>query len=197
MFRIGPKGQTDPALVAFFAQRGMVHVTGNVQLPGMWSLLGGISLNLFASPDGRFYATQMPFAGPSKQMLVSSMLVFVLPGLNLPSVSVAPRGGDLPIAAQGEVVQFESTDFDNRFEVRTEDRRAAVMLIDQGVMQFLLDCGRVGFHAQGDHGTALLASAPGSNGVPEFDLLFRFYDGLMTRLPEILGSEFPAGAQTS
>ena len=196
MFRIGA-GKTDPALAALFAQRGLVHITGNYQLPGMWSMLGGVSLDLFASPDGRFYATTLPSMGRSKRIAITSMLVFALPGLKFPLTSVGRKGGDIPMAVRGEAVTFESTEFDDRFEVRTEDPRAAVMLIDQGVMQWLLDCDSVALHVEGDHGTAMVMGEAGGSGVPEFDLLFRFYDGLMPRLPSILGSEFPAEAPTT
>jgi hypothetical protein len=181
---------TDPALAALFAQHGMVHVERDISLPGAMSLLGGIHLDAFVHPDGSMLATRMPASGPNKTMVVNSTLGFSIPGVQLPPIGAARKGVSSPIHP-GEVVGFESIDFGDRFEVRSNDRRAAVMLIDEGMMQWLMDCDRVSFTAMGDKVSSVVVSASTrDSGVADYELLFRFREGFLARVPDTVRSEF-------
>ncbi len=144
------------------------------------------------------------------------MLSFVVPGLNLPYVGVTRKGekGSLGFA-RGNPLTLESIDLDARFMIRAEDRRSAVMLLDEGMMQWLLDCDHVSFEITGDRGQALVKRGSGSTYQPdlvsgwhlsghseaphgrsrradpvELELLFKFWDGFVPRLPAILRAEF-------
>jgi len=192
MFRLGGQELNDPTVDAFFAHRGMMHVSRQIPLPGAWSVLGGISLNTYAAPDGTWLAVQFPMPAQRKgQMSLSWTLMRNLPGLNLPPIVVSRKGRVAPLAVQGAPLTFESIDFDDRFDVRTVDRRAAVMLIDQGMLQWLLDCDRVSFQVRGETISAVVQ--PGdvpSSPVADLELLFRFCDGFAARIPEIVRGEF-------
>jgi hypothetical protein len=80
--------------------------------------------------------------------------------------------------------------------VKAKDRRAAVMLLDPGVMQLLLDCDDVNFDMVGDKVLAFVnrATQPAHHPTEpvEFEVLFRFMDGLTTRVPTILRTEYAA-----
>ncbi len=192
MFRLGGQELNDPAVDAFFAHRGMIHASRQIQLPGAWSVLGGISLNAYGAPDGTWLAVQSPTPALGKgQIFLSWTLMRNLPGLNLHPIVVRRKGGEAPLAVQGAPLTFESIDFDDRFDVRAVDRRAAVMLIDQGMLQWLLDCDRVSFQVQGDTiSTVVQPSDAPSSPVAELELLFRFCDGFAARIPEIVRVEF-------
>jgi hypothetical protein len=196
MFRLGGQEQNDPAVDAFFARSGMMHASRHISLPGAWSVLGGISLNAYGSPDGKWLAVQSPTpAQGNGQISLSWTLMRNLPGLNLPPIVVSRKGRMAPLAVQGAPLTFESIDFDDRFDARTVDRRAAVMLIDQGMLQWLLDCDRVSFQVQGDTISAVIqpGDAP-STPVADLELLFRFCDGFAARIPEIVRAEFSSVA---
>ena len=117
----------------------------------------------------------------------------------------------------GNPLTLESIDFDARFMIRAEDRRSAVMLLDEGMMQWLLDCDHVSFEITGDRGQALVKRSSESTYQPglvpgwhlsghseaphgrsrradpvELELLFKFWDGFVPRLPAILRAEFAA-----
>jgi hypothetical protein len=190
--RLGSKEQNDPAIDALFANRGMIHASRNIPLPGAWSVLGGISLNAYGAPDGKWLAVQSPTRAQGKgQISLSWTLMRNLGGLNLPPIVVSRKGRVAPLAVQGAPLTFESIDFDDRFDVRTVDRRAAVMLIDQGILQWLLDCDRVSFQLQGDTISAVIqpGDAP-RNPVADIELLFTFCEGFAARIPEIVRAEF-------
>jgi hypothetical protein len=93
-------------------------------------------------------------------------------------------------------LQLESDEFDKRFVVRAKDRRSAVMLLDPGMMRWLLDCDHVSFVMVGDRVLASInrATEPSHNPSEpvEFELLFKFWDGFLARVPPILRSEYPA-----
>ena len=93
-------------------------------------------------------------------------------------------------------MQLESIDFDKRFTVRAKDRRSAVMLLDPGIMQLLLNCADVNFDIVGDKVLAYVnratETAHRANEPVEFEMLFRFYDGFVSRVPEELRSEYAA-----
>lgn len=93
-------------------------------------------------------------------------------------------------------VEQESIVFDERFIVRAKDRRSAVMLLDPGMMQLLLDCEPVNFDMVGDKVLAFINRAAEPAHQPsepvEFEQLFRFWDGFLPRVPELLRAEYAA-----
>lgn len=199
MFQPGSAGTTDPAIASVFAQRGMIHTSGRIPFGGKWSVLGGIELNAFGSPDGLWFAVELPSAG--LQNYLPWTLTRTIPGLNLPSVAARRKDveglgrtqGHPPLAVQGDPLQFESIDFDDRFDVWSVDRRAGAMLIDQGMMQWLLDCDRVSFEVHGDKLSAVIRLAGADSGAAtQLELLFGFCQGFVARVPDVVRSEFAA-----
>jgi hypothetical protein len=71
-----------------------------------------------------------------------------------------------------------------------------VMLLDPAMMQWLLDCLQVSFVMIGDRVLASVNRATEPSHDPsqpvEFELLFKFYDGFVARVPAILRSEYSA-----
>ena len=122
--------------------------------------------------------------------------MFSVAGIDLPYVSVARKGEvDVPPGAQGQPVGLESIEFANRFEVHADDARAAVMLIDQGMMQWLLDNDRVSFQVSGPLVSAIVKSRPrAASQADDLHLLFRFHDGFAEHVPPLIWREFPAPA---
>jgi Protein of unknown function (DUF3137) len=115
-------------------------------------------------------------------------------GVNVPYVAVTLAGE----AALGgpPKLELESIEFDQRFAVKAADRRSAVMLLGPGMMQLLLDCKQVSFHMAGDKVLAFInrAAEPAHQATApvEFEQLFRFYDGFIAQVPELLRSEYAA-----
>jgi hypothetical protein len=70
------------------------------------------------------------------------------------------------------------------------------MLLDQAMMQWLMDCERVSFEMIGDRVAAFIDRGAEPAHPPEepveFELLFKFYDGFVNRLPPLLRSEYSA-----
>ena len=150
------------------------------------------------------------------------MVSFAVPGVNLPYVDVTRKGEkNTPGFARGSPLTLESIDFDERFLIMAEDRRSAVMLLDQGMMQWLLDCDHVSFEITGDRVQALVRRSsestyqpglvpgwrlPGHSDAPhpnsiradpvELELLFKFVDGFGSHLPDLIRSEFAAAHTT-
>ena len=181
----------DPAIEAFFAQRGMTHMSKQISLPGAWAALGGIALDGYVSADGRWFAMSVPSAGPQHQVTFSWQLLCAVPGINLPSVAVSRKGAGGPLVTQGQSLTLESIDFDARFAVTAVDRRAAVMLIDQGMMAWLLECDHVSFLFQANTLSAFVPPGdPASDGVAQLEMLFHFCEGFVARIPEIVTTEF-------
>src|SRR5258708_15266148 len=114
----------------------------------------------------------------------------------MPYVSVTRRDLGILILGGPPTVQLESIDFDQRFTGRAEDGRSAVMLLDPGVMQLLLDCADVNFDMVGDKALAYVNRAAEVAHKPsepvELEMLFRFWDGFVARVPELLRSEYGA-----
>lgn len=189
--------------------------------------------NSFASPDGSLWAADLwtPKGGSvsfrsasdqRKQWESFSMVSFVVPGANLPYVGVTRKGEKNTSGfVRGNPLTLESIDFDERFLIRAEDRRSAVMLLDQGMMQWLLDCDHVSFEITGERGQAIVRRSsestyqpglvpgwhlPGHSDAPhpnsrradpvELELLFKFVDGFGPRVPELVRSEFAAAHTT-
>jgi hypothetical protein len=157
----------------------------------------------FATPDGRLWAGDLwRREGSGKAMVTEafSMLAFTVSGVKVPYVAVARKGQmSIPAGVDGSPVGLESIDFNDQFAVSAVDGRSAVMLLDLGMMQLLLDCDQVSFEMLGDRVQALVrrkdqptSSAPPSAEPVEYELLFRFLDGFMQRLPAILRTEYAA-----
>jgi hypothetical protein len=125
-----------------------------------------------------------------------SVLVFKVAGVNIPYVSATRRGLGALMIGGAPAVELESIDFDQRFTVRAKDRRSAVMLLDPGMMQLLLDCEQVNFSMVGDGVLAFINRAHEGSHKPgdpvEFEQLFRFLDGFNARVPELLRTEYAA-----
>jgi hypothetical protein len=121
-----------------------------------------------------------------------TLMMFPVLDLNLPYLVVARKGDvDISTVTNGQRLQFESIDFDDRFAVRADDRRSAVMLIDQGMMQWLFECDHINFQAWGGLVFAFVRRRPPPSPEPvELELLFRFHDGFASHVPEIVHSEF-------
>jgi hypothetical protein len=67
------------------------------------------------------------------------------------------------------------------------------------VMQLLLDCADVNFDMVGDNALAYVnragEAAHRASEPVEFERLFRFWDGFVARVPELLRSEYGSTAQ--
>lgn len=219
------------AIATLCGQRGMVAYP--INLSAVLSAVFPTALpdrmpvyeNSFATPDGSLWAADMwvPNADTqSKQWDPLSFLSFAVPGVNLPYVGVTRKGQKISGFARGTPLTLESIDFDERFTIMADDRRSAVMLLDQGMMQWLLDCDQVSFEIIGNRGQALVrrsyestyqpgltpgwrlaghSDAPHSNSLRadpiELELLFKFVDGLGPRVPELVRSEFAAAQVTA
>jgi hypothetical protein len=101
-----------------------------------------------------------------------------------------------PVLGGPPTLEMESTEFDKQFVVKASDRRSAVMLLDPGMMQLLLDCEEVSFDLVGDKVLAYINRAAEASHQPiepvEFEMLFKFLDGFIPRVPELLRSEYAA-----
>ncbi|HEV2477999.1 MAG TPA: hypothetical protein VGX22_15790 [Candidatus Dormibacteraeota bacterium] len=193
MNRPAANRQLDSAIEAFFAQRGMTHTSKQISLPGGRSMLGGITLDGYVSADGRWFAMYVPSSSPRYKVSISWQLMCAVPGVNLPSVAVSRKGAAGALVVPGRALTLESIDFDARFAVTAVDRRAAVMLIDQGMMAWLLECDRVNFLFQGNTLSAFVLPGEAAGGeVEQLEMLFHFCEGFVARMPEILSNEFPS-----
>jgi hypothetical protein len=182
------------AIAALCLQRGLA--TGPVHQPGDSTQnpfqLHGL-VNPFGSPDGSVVGGDIS-RGDSKQMQFFSLLEFTVAGLNMPRLAALRIGQNSFTDVWGPVLELESLDFDKQFAVIAKDRRSAVMLLDQGMMQWLMDCGRVSFEMIGDRVMSFVDRAAEPRHQPgepvEFELLFKFCDGFVSRVPELLRSEY-------
>jgi len=147
--------------------------------------------NRFVSPDSSLVVGD---ASSRDGKNAFTLMMFPVLDLNLPYLVIARKGDvDLSTVTNGKPLQFESIDFDGRFAVRADDRRSAVMLIDQGMMQWLIDCDHVNFQAWGGMIFAFVKQQlPTPTEPVELELLFRFYDGFPLHVSEIVRSEFPS-----
>jgi Protein of unknown function (DUF3137) len=194
--RLAPQQRArQQAIAAMCAQRGLVPGAARDD----FAILGNFNIrqltNSFSSPDhGLAVADYIRPAGKSVELF--SLLAFTVAGLNMPYVSVTRRDLGTLMLGGPEAVELESIDFDQRFTVRAKDRRSAVMLLDPGVMQLLLDCADVNFDMVGDKALAYVNRAREPAHRPsepvEFEMLFTFVDGFVARVPELLRSEYAA-----
>ena len=183
------------AIAALCAQRGMVPDPA----PADFAILGPIDrrwfTNAFSSSDHAVAIAD--FTRPAgKHTQFFSVLAFRVAGVNVPFVAVTRRDLLGVVLGGPPAVELESIDFDDHFMVKAKDRRSAVMLLDPGVMQLLLDCDDVNFDMVGDKVIAIVNRAAQPAHQPaepvEFEVLFRFMDGFMARVPAILRSEYAA-----
>ena len=183
------------AIAALCAQRGLVPGVA----PGDFAIIGNVDhrllTNSFSSTDHAVaVADYTRPAGKHTQFF--TLLAFTVAGLDVPYVSVTRRDLGTIILGGPPTLELESIDFDERFTVRAKDRRCAVMLLDPGVMQLLLDCGDVNFDMIGDKVLAYINRAAEPAHRPsepvEFEMLFKFWDGFVTRVPELLRSDYAA-----
>jgi hypothetical protein len=183
------------AIAALCSQRGLVPGAA----PSDFSMLGSIGprllTNSFSSRDHSVaVADYVRPEGKSAQFF--SLLAFTIAGVDVPYVSVTRRGLGTIVIGGPPALELESIDFDNRFSVRAKDRRCAVMLLDPGIMQLLLDCQDVNFDTLGDKVLAYINRAAEPSHRPsepvELEVLLRFWDGFVARVPAMLRSEYPA-----
>jgi hypothetical protein len=183
------------AIAVLCAQRRLVPGAA----PSDFAILGPIDhrllTNSFSSPDHPVaVADYVRPEGKSAQFF--SLLAFTIAGLDVPYVSVTRRGLGTIVFGGPPALELESIDFDQRFSVRAKDRRSAVMLLDPGMMQLLLDCQDVNFHMVAGQVLAYINRSAEPSHRPnepvELEMLFRFWDGFVARVPELLRSEYPS-----
>jgi hypothetical protein len=185
------------AIAAICAQRGLAPSAAHDDFPILGNFNDRQLTNSFSSPDhGLAVADYIRPAGKNVELF--SVLAFTVAGLNMPYVSVTRRGLGMLMVGGPSTVELESIDFDQRFTVRAKDRRSAVMLLDPGVMQLLLDCADVNFDMVGDKALAYVNRAAEAAHKPsepvEFEMLFRFVDGFVARVPDLLRTEYGSTA---
>jgi len=193
--RSGSRRKRDQAITAVCTQRGMWRVDDvrSPFLPQTLPISGAVCHNTFATPDWSLWFSEVRDRKGSSAFAV---LIFGVQELNLPYIGVACKGQvDVPLGARGQTVELESIDFTNRFQIHADDPRAAVMLIDQGMMQWLLDCDRVSFQVSGPLVSAMVKRQDRNSAQPtELELLLQFHDGFAAHVPQLVRSEFPAPA---
>ena len=185
------------AIAALSAQRGLSPGVGS----GEFAIHGRIDprwlTNAYSAADERL--TVADFVRPAgKNTQFFTLLSFTVTGLNVPDLAVTRRTQMGPVLGGPPTVELESTDFEKRFVVKAKDRRSAVMLLDPGMIQLVLDCEPVSFDMAGDKVLAYVnrTAVPTHHSAEpvEFELLFRFWDGFGPRVPALLRSEYAAEA---
>lgn len=196
VFRLPGRLRHDKATYDLCAQRGM-WPADNFRPPNMPDMLPLIQAgfrNTFATPDMSLWYSEVRDSGSALSSTSVAMLMFEVDGLNLPYVAAA-RKGDVSVLprARGQEVGFESIDFMSCFEIRADDPRAAVMLIDQGMMQWLLDLDRVSFQISGPLVSALVNRRRNRvRNATELELLLQFRDGFAAHVSAVVRMGFPA-----
>jgi hypothetical protein len=183
------------AIATLCGQRGLAP--GLVAIPNQVLQPRGL-VNPFSSPDGKVVAGDAAHT-EGKQVALFSLLSFTIDGLNMPRLAVLRQRRASLVDVWGPVLELESSDFDKRFAVIAKDRRSAVMLLDQGMIQWLLNCDNVGFEMTGDRVVAFTdrftrPAHPLAEPV-EYQLLFKFWDGFVPRIPPLLRSEYSTAQQ--
>jgi hypothetical protein len=192
--RAGPlRKARQQAIAALCVQHGLVAGVA----PGDFAILGPIDhrwlTNAFSSSDhGLAVADFIRPAGKHTQFF--SVLTFTIAGLVMPYVAVTRRNLTGITVGGPPVVELESTEFGERFTIRAKERRSAVMLLDPSMMQLLLDCADVSFDMVGDKVLAFVNRAAEPAHRPaepiEFEMLFRFWEGFIERVPDLLRTEY-------
>ena len=195
LVRSGSRRKRTKAIAALCAQHGMTRVADvrSPFLPRMLPLSEPVCRNTFAAPDWSLWFSEV---GDRQGSTVFAVLMFGVAEVNLPNIEVARKGQvDLPLAGRGQSVELESIDFTNRFQIHTDDPRAAVMLIDQGMMQWLLDCDRLSFQVNGPLASAIAKRRDQDMSQPtDVELLLQFAEGFAAHVPQLVKGEFPAPA---
>ena len=204
LFRSGSQRRHDQAIAALCGQRGMLGVSDDRRpmLPQMLAVDAPAYRNTFATSDWSYWFSEVRDGRSGSALITNSpgpfaVLMFAISGLNLPYIAVARKGRlQLPAGGPGQSVGLESIDFTARFWIHAEDIRSAVMLIDQGMMQFLLDCDRVSFQICGPIVYAIVNRVDVySKQAADLELLLRFHDAFAAHIPELVRTEFPAPPQ--
>lgn len=189
------------AISEFCGRRGMSRVDDNATMfvPEMLGMLGAVYSNSFATPDRTLWFSEIrdrQNRNAQERGNRYGVLLFTADGLNIPYVAVARKGVvNMPTYVGGtrQSVGLESIDFNDRFRIQADDPRAAVMLVDLGMMQWLMDLDQVSFQISGPLVRAIVKASPKIEGVPaELDLLFRFRDGFAAHIPQLTLNEYPA-----
>lgn len=185
------------AIATLCAGRGLVPGA----VPGDFAMLGRVApewlTNSYSSADHQVSVADL-IQPAGKSWAYFSVLAFTVAGVNLPYVAVTRRSLSTMLIGGPPAVELESIDFDQRFTVRARDRRSAVMLLDPGMMQLLLDCELVNFDMVGDrvlayvNRTAEPAHQPADPA--EYVQLFKFFDGFAARVPPLLLTEYGAAS---
>ena len=184
------------AVTTLCAQHGFVPGAAPGDFPILGALTPSLLSNSFSSPDHGVAISDL-FRPAGKDSEYFTILALTVGGVNMPQVAVRRRNtgalllGGPPTLGLGSI-ELESIDFDRQFTVKTKDKRGAMMLMDEGMMQLMLDCQQVGFDMLGDNVLAFIARDPDPGAPVEFELLFKFCDGFLVRVPSILSSEYAA-----
>jgi hypothetical protein len=194
--RAGPRMKArHQAIAALCAKHGLVASVA----PGDFAMLGPIDpgwlANAFSSSDhGLAVADFNRPAGKHTQFF--SVLTFTIAGLAMPYVAVTRRNLSGVTLEGPPILELESAEFGGLFTIRAKERRSAVMLLDPGMMQLLLDCGEVSFDMVGDKVLAFVNRAMEPAHHPtepiEFEMLFKFWEGFVQRVPDLLRAEYAA-----
>ena len=181
------------AIAALCDKHGMARVedAGGQFIPQMLQVSEPRSRYAFANGDWSLWLSEIsdPKAGN-----VFAVMMFSVAGLNIPYVEVARKGAvDLSPGSRGQSVQLESIDFADRFEIRSDDSRAAIMLVDQGMMQWLLDLDQVSFQITGPLVTGVVKQRRTAKPpLADVELLFSFQDSFAAHVPQLTFNEYPA-----
>jgi hypothetical protein len=194
--RSGPlKRARHEATAALCSRHGLVPGA----VPGDFPLLGAMVPNWLSNS----FSSRVPqvaiadFIRPAgKNTQLFTVLGFTVPGVNIPYVAVARRELTGTVIGGPPAVELESIEFDKRFNVKAKDRRSAVMLLDPAMMQLVLDCEQVSFVMSGARVLAYINrfAEPGHKLAEpvEFEVLLKFLDGFVSRVPELLRTEYAA-----
>jgi len=170
------------AVATLCSQRGVVPGAAPSDFAILESFPPSWLSNAFSSPDRRVAAADF-VRPPTKQGF--TLLALTMPGSNVPFTEVTRRNTGELVPGGPHAFELGSGEFDRRFTVKAKDRPSAMMLLDTGVTQLLLDCEEVGFVMDGDKVLAFVNRGLGeeqkSKLALEFEELFRFWDGLVAR----------------
>lgn len=189
------------AISEFCGRRGMSQVDDNATMfvPEMIGMPSAVYSNSFATPDWTLWFSEIrdrQDRNAQERANGYGVLLFTADGMNIPYVAVARKGVvNMPAYVGGtrQSVGLESIDFNDRFRIQADDPRAAVMLVDLAMMQWLMDLDQVSFQISGPLVRAIVKASPKIEGVPaELDLLFRFRDGFAAHVPQMTFNEYPA-----
>ena len=183
------------AIAALCGGRGLTPSEGSADFALLSPIADRWLTNSYASADHSVAIADL--TRPAGRGLVYfTVIVFEVAGVNVPFMSVTRRGVGRVTLGGPPGVELESIDFDQRFEVKARDGRSAVMLLDLPMMQLILDCETVSFDMAGSKVLAYINRAAEAAHRPaepvEFELLLRFMDGFMGRVPSLLRTQYAA-----